>query len=199
MGRAEPAARSRNLLGTAIQLVLLLVLLAILTGVVLIVMQVLSLSRAPSDVASRATQALTSAQQAVQNITDPNHPPTGLAYDTEFSALDVWHVGDGLPGGSTYVLSLRNIQRRDGASSPDTAEYATIHAELRQPNVTRILGQPVRSDSDPRDYVVYKGEMFRIGAAVYRVNWISQEENAVAVGVVRSPDTVTQALKFQYD
>ena len=137
--------------------------------------------------------------QAVQNVADPNHPPSALAYDTEFTALDAWHVGDSLPGGTRYILTVKNIQHRDGASSPDTAEYATIHAELRQPNVTRLLGQVVRSDSDAHDYVVYKGEMFRIGRAVYRVNWVSQDENAVAAGVVRNPDGVTQALKFQYD
>jgi hypothetical protein len=199
MAHADPAVRGRNLLGTAIQVVFLLVLLAVLAGALLIFVQVLSLSRTPTDVAARATQALSGAEQAVQNVTDPNHPPAGLAYDTEFTALDVWHVGDGLPGGTTYVLNVKSIQRRDGAASPDTSEYATIHAELRQPNVTRILGQAIRSDSDAHDYVVYKGEMFRVGQAVYRVNWVSQKESALAAGVVRSPDTVTQVLKFQYE
>jgi len=199
MARADPAFRGRNLIGIAIQLVFLLLLLAMLAGVVFVFVQVASITRAPSDVTSRATQALSSAQQAIQNVTDPNHPPAGLAYDTEFSALDVWHVGDGLPGGTEYVVTLKAIERRDGATSQDTNEYAVLHAELRQPRVTRILGQAVRSDSDPHDYVVYKGEMFRIGRAVYRVNWVSQEDSAVAVGVVRNPDGVTQALKFEYD
>ena len=70
---------------------------------------------------------------------------------------------------------------------------------MRQPRQTRILGQIVRTDSDPHDYAVYKGEVFRIGHVVYRVNWISQDERALAAGVVRRPDAVTQSLKFEYD
>lgn len=199
MARTDPGVGGRNVLGTAIQVVFLLLLLTILAGVVFVVLQVAAVTRAPTDFAGRTTQALTTAEQALQNVTDPNHPPTALAYDTELSALDVWHVGDGLPGGIDYVLTVKAIQRRDGAPSPDTNQYVVVHAELRQPRVTRILGQAVRSDSDPHDYVVYKGEMFRIGRAVYRVNWVSQQDSAVGAGVLRNPDSVTQALKFEYD
>jgi hypothetical protein len=112
--------------------------------------------------------------------------------------VDVWHLGDGLPGGSEYVVAVASIQRRGGAASPDTSLYAVLHAELRQPRVTRILGQVVRSDNDAHDYAVYKGEIFRISGVLYRVNWISQEANEVAAGVVRNPDTITQTLKFDY-
>lgn len=200
MARSELAPRSAGILGTAIQLVMLLLLLAIFGAVLIVLLSLASLTSVPSQVggvASQAGRALTSAQQAVQNVTDPNHPPTGLSYDTEFTALDTWRVGDGLPGGTDYVLTVKSIERRAG-DSPDTALYAVIHAELRQPHQTRILGQLVRSDSDPHDYVVYKGETFRIGHAVYRVNWISQETNSLAAGVLRSPDTMTQQLKFDY-
>ena len=92
-----------------------------------------------------------------------------------------------------------DIRRRAGADSADTALYAVIHAELRQPRETRILGQLVRSDADAHDYVIYKGETFRIGRALYRVNWISQDENALAVGRYRSPDAVSASLKFDVD
>lgn len=180
---------------------MLLLLLAIFAAVVLVLFSVTSIANVPSQVggvASQASRIASSAQQAVQNATDPNHPPSGLAYDTELTAVDTWHVGDGLPGGTDYVLTVKDIQRRANADSPDTALYADVHAELRQPRETRILGQLVRSDSDPHDYVVYKGEMFRIGHAVYRVNWISQEAEAVAAGIVRSPDAMTQPLKFDY-
>ena len=200
MARSELAPRSAGILGTAIQLVMLLLLLAILGAVVVVLLSLASLTSVPSQVggvASQASRALSSAQQAVQNVTDPNHPPTGLSYDTEFSALDTWRVGDGLPGGTEYLLTVKSIERRAG-DSPDTALYVVVHAELRQPHETRILGQLVRSDSDPHDYVVYKGETFRIGHAVYRVNWISQETNSLAAGVVRNPDTMTQQLKFDY-
>ena len=140
-----------------------------------------------SGAAAEASRAVSGAQQALQNATDPNHPPAGLIYDNEFSALPVWHVGDGLPGGSQYVLTVQSIKRREGADSPDTALYAVIHAELRQPRETRLLGQLLRSDADPHDYVIYKGETFRLSRALYRVNWMSQDENAVAAGRYRNP------------
>jgi hypothetical protein len=200
----------RGLVGTALQVVLLLLLLSLLAGVVLMLFAMLSLVNAPGQlaggvstglggVASEASRAVSGAQQALQNATDPNHPPIGLTYDNEFSALPVWHVGDGLPGGTQYVLSLQTIRRRAGADSPDTALYAVIHAELRQPRETRILGQLVRSDADAHDYVIYKGETFRIGRAWYRVNWISQDENALAAGRYRNPDAVSAPLKFDVD
>ena len=197
-------------MGTALQVVLLLLLLSILAGVVLMLFAVLSLVNAPGQlaggvttglggVASEASRAVSGAQQALQNATDPNHPPTGLTYDNEFSALAVWHLGDELPSGSQYVLTLQAIRRRAGADSPDTALYAVVHAQLRQPRETRILGQLVRSDADPHDYVIYKGETFRIGRALYRVNWISEEDAAAAAGVLRHPDAATAPLKFEYE
>ena len=121
-----------------------------------------------------------------------------LTYDNELASLHVWHVGDGLPGGSEYVLTLQGIKRREGADSPNTALYAVVHAQLRQPRETRLLGQLVRSDADPHDLVVYKGETFRIGHALYRVNWISQDEASLAAGALRHPDAATQSLKFDY-
>ncbi len=198
------------MIGTAVQVVVLLLLLSILAGVVLVLFAVASLVNAPgqvaggvgsrlSGVASEAGRAVSGAQQALQNATDPNHPPTGLIYDNEFSALHVWHVGEGLPGGSQYVFTLQAIKRREGADSPDTALYAVIHAELRQPRETRILGQLLRSDSDPHDYVIYKGEIFRLSRALYRVNWISQEESTLAAGTYKNPDTVSAQLKFEFD
>jgi hypothetical protein len=207
-----PAApvQGRGVVGTAVQLVILLLLLSILATVVILLLAIAPLvsvsgqvgggvSSQLGGVASQAGRAVSSAQQAVQNVTDPNHPPTGLTYDNELSALQVWHVGDGLPGGSEYVLTIQAIKRRDGADSPDTALYAVVHAALRQPHETRLLGQLIRSDSDPHDYVVYKGEAFRIGRAVYRVNWISQEQDAVAAGIYRNPDAVSLPLKFEYE
>ena len=207
--RVVVAAPPRSLLSTALQTVVLLLLLGILAAVLLVLFAVASLVNVPgqvaggvgsqvSGVATQAGRAVSGAQQALQNATDPNHPPTGLVYDTEFSALQTWHVGDGLPGGTEYVLTVQGIKRRDGADSPDTALYAVIHAQLRQPRETRLLGQVIRSDTDPHDYAVYKGETFRIGRVVYRVNWISQDDNGLAAGVVRRPDAVTAPLKLDY-
>jgi hypothetical protein len=97
------------------------------------------------------------------------------------------------------VLTVKSIERRAGSSSPQTALYAVIHAELREPRQTRFLGQVIRSDSDPHDHVVYTGETFRIGRSLYRVNWISQVDESVAAGVLRQPDASTQPLKFEYE
>jgi hypothetical protein len=193
----------RNVLGTLIQLLLLLLALAMLAGTVFIVFAVTSAANAPgqavSGVGAQAGRALGSAQQAIQNVTDPNHPPAGLSYDTEYTALPTWHVGERLPESSQYVLTLQAIRRREGADSPDVGQYAVVHAELRQPRETRVAGVVLRSDRDPHDYVVYKGESFRIGRELYRVNWVSQEASAIAAGVYRHPDAMSAPLKFEYD
>jgi hypothetical protein len=202
-------ASSRGVVGTALQVVLLLVLLSILAGVIMVLFAVASLVNAPGQVAdgvgsrlggvaAEASRAASGAQQALQNAADPNRPPTGLIYDNEFNALSVWRVGDPLPGGSQYVVSVQAIKRRDGADSPDNALYAVLRAELQQPRETRIFGQLVRSDTDPHDHVLYKGETFKIGRALYRVNWISQDENAIAAALYRNPDSVNATLKFDY-
>jgi hypothetical protein len=207
--RVVVAAPPRSMLGTAVQAVVLLLLLAILAGVLLVLFAVASLVNVPGQVAggvgsqlggvaAQASRGISGAQQALQNATDPNHPPAGLTYDTEFSSLLTWHAGEGLPGGAEHVLTIQSIKRRDGADSADTALYVVIHAQLRQPRETRLFGQVVRSDADPHDYAVYKGETFRIGRALYRVNWISQDEGALAAGVVRHPDAITAPLKFDY-
>jgi hypothetical protein len=189
---------------------MLLLLLSILAGVVLMLFAVTSLVNAPGQlaggvtsrlggVATEASRAVSSAQQALQNATDPNHPPSGLTYDNEFSGLQVLHVGDRLPGDGQYVLSVQAIRSHNGADSPDTALYAVIHSELRQPRETRLLGQLVRSDSDPHDYVVYKGESFRASRVMYRVNWISDVDSALAFAAYRNPDAVNAPLKFDSD
>ena len=198
------------MLSTAVQGVFLLLLLAILAGVVLMLFAVMAVLNTPAQLAGgvgaqlsgasdQASRAVSGAQQALQNVTDPNRPPSGLSYDTEYTSLLTWRVGERLPDGAQYVLSVQSIRRRDGTDSPDTGLYAIVHAELRQPRETRLLGQLLRTDSDAHEHVVYKGESFRIGRAWYRVNWISQEASAMAAGVYRHPDAVSSPLKFEYD
>ena len=203
-------ATSHDVLGTALRIVALLLLLALLATVGVALWAMLSLVNAParlaggvgtqvSGAAATVGQAVASAQQNLQAMTDPAHPPRGLTYDTEYAGLQTWRVGDHLPDASQYVLTLQVIKRREPADSPDTALYAVIHAELRQPRETRLLGQLLRSDADPHDHVVYKGESFRIGRVLYRVNWISQADGALAAGVYRNPDQVGATLKFEYE
>ena len=201
---------ARSWLATAVQVVMLLVLLTILAGLGLMLVVLSSLINVPGQVAggvgasvtgvtAQASRAVSGAQQAFQNATDPTHPPAGLVYDTEFSALVTWHVGDHLPTQGAYDLTLQAIQRRASADSPDVALFAVVHAQLRQPRETRLLGQLIRSDADPHDYPIYKGETFRAGQGLFRVNWVSQDANALAAGVYRTPDTVSAPLQFDYD
>jgi hypothetical protein len=198
--------RSHSPLGVALQVVGLLLLLAILAGVLLVVFAIASLTSVPGSVggqvgglATEAGRTLTGAQQALQRATDRNPPPLGLAYDTELTALHTWRIGDQLPGGSAYVLSVEGVRRRDGAESTDTALFAVIAAELRQPRETRLFGQVLRSDEDRREHIVYKGETFRIGRALYRVNWVSQQDAGLAAGTLRHPDALSAPLKFEYE
>ena len=196
--------------GSVIQALILVLLLAMFGSLLLVLLTVASLLRVPGQVvggvsgglsgaAANASQALSAAERSLRDAADPTHPPSGLTYDTEYSSLQTLKVGEGLPDARDYVLTLQAIRRREGADSPDTALYAVVHAELKQPHETRILGQVVRSDKDPHDYIVYKGENFRVGRSIYRVNWISQEESSLAAGAYRHPDAVSAPLKFEYD
>ena len=205
------SSRSSGLnFGSVIQALILVLLLAMFGSLVLVLLTLASLLRVPGQVvggvsgglsgaAASATQALSSAERSLRDAADPTHPPSGLTYDTEFSSLQTWKVGQALPDARDYVLTVQAIRRREGADSADTALYAVIHAELKQPRETRLLGQVVRSDKEPHDYTVYKGESFRIGRSLYRVNWISQEDGSLAAGAYRHPDAVSAALKFEYD
>jgi hypothetical protein len=205
-----PSVARRGALVTAIQVLTVVLLVAILGCCMLVLFAMAAVVNVPGQMAggvqgslgaaaSEAARGIGQARQALQDSIDPNYPPTGLTYDTQFSALRVWHPGDSLPGGSQYVLTVKSVQRRAGATTPETVVYATLHAELRQSRETRVLGQLIHSDSDPHDYAIYTGELFRIGNVLYRVNWVSQEENAFAAGVLRQPEAVTQSLKFEYD
>lgn len=210
-GQPGPPRNSQgNPLGVVVQVLAILVLLAILGSVLLVLFAVASLTNAPrelaggigSQVGAAATQVVSAAvgvDQAVQNATDPHHPPSGLTYDTEFSSLLVWRAGEQLPGGGRYVLTLQSIERWQNASSVDTTLYGVVHAELRQPNEVTVLGQVLRSDRDAHDYAVYKGETFRISGTLYRANWLSQQSGSMAAGIYRNPDMVTAPLKFDYD
>ena len=87
---ATTETRGRGVVGTAIQVMILLLLLSILAAVVFVLFAVMSLVNVPGQVAggvstglggvaSQAGRAVGSAQQALQNATDPNHPPGCLA------------------------------------------------------------------------------------------------------------------------
>ena len=201
----QAAPPPRSFLGTLVQLLAVIVLVVLLLGFVGAGLLLASAFGVGGQVAGaggqvqRAAQSVADAGRQLLESTDPARPPTGLTYDTEFASLSVVHVGASLGDAQQYVVTLTGIQRRAGSDSPDTALYATVHAELRQPRETKLLGQVIRSDRDPHDYVLYKGEAFRLGPTVYRVNWVSDQDQAIAIAAYRHPDAVTQPLKFSLD
>src|SRR3954462_422768 len=94
----------RSTLGTAVQVVFLLLLLTVLAGMLVLLFAVLSLVNTPARVAgdlgsslngvgTQASRAVSGAQQALQNVTDPNRPPVGLVQDTEFTSLQALRIG----------------------------------------------------------------------------------------------------------
>ena len=205
---AEPSMatqqRTGNGLGTAIQVVLLLLLLSILAGVLVVVLTAMQATQAPGQavngVTDQATRALGNAQQALRDATDPNHPPSGLSYDTEFAALDTWQVGQTLPGGTQYVLTVQSIKRRDNAESNDTAQYAVIHAELRQPHESAGARPTAPLRYRPaRLHAVQGRDVPNRQHAVPRQLDQPASRRAVAAGVYRQPDAVRAPFKFAYD
>src|SRR5215207_6620166 len=83
--------RSHSALGLIIQIVGLMLLLVILAGVLFAVFAVASLTSVPGrvgnqfgDAAYGAARAVGGAGEAIQRVADPNRPPTGMTYDTEY-------------------------------------------------------------------------------------------------------------------
>ncbi len=152
------------------------------------------------DVVERAGEGVRSTTRDVLDRFDPAHPPRqALALDTEFDALRVVRVGDEVGRTEEYVLTLREIRRRGGADSPDVAQYAVVHREYVTPKKTTVFGVTVRVDRGEADYYLYKGESFRLGDEFYKVNWVSIDDQAMAVARYRHADTLTAPLKFQVD
>jgi len=131
---------------------------------------------------------------------DPAHPPrVALSQDQEIDEFLRVGVGSEIAGSSTRTVTLSAIQRRSDATSPDAALYATLHSDLRQSNDTKVFGVTVRSSRDPKDDYLYKGETVRIGAKLYKVNWISVERQQMALILYRDQDHVTAPIKASFD
>ena len=208
---APPAPRRFDAVGAAsrgigllLKLTLLLILLTVLVGL----MGLVGVGGRPTaGVGDRIGAALEGgagavarAVQTVRDAADPAHPPRGtLAQDTEFDELLRLDVGATIAGSQTRTLTITAIQRRQDAENPDQGVYAVVHSELIVPRETRVLGLLVRTDRDPRDEYLYKGESFRVGRRLYKVNWVSLDRQQVAVAAYRDPDRATAPLKFQVD
>jgi hypothetical protein len=205
--QAESLGAASRFVGLLLKLTLLGILVAVLVGIVGLIGWIGVGSRAGAGLSDQVSGALTrgagalaNAVQVVRDATDASHPPRQtLAQDTEFEELIRVDVGFSLPAPETRTLVFSGVQRRDGAESPDAAVYAVVHSELKAPRETRVLGIVVRTDRDPRDYYLYKGESFRIGRRLYKVNWVSLDRRQMAVAAYRDPDRVTGPLKFELD
>ncbi|MFN8635625.1 MAG: hypothetical protein U0893_17395 [Chloroflexota bacterium] len=191
-------------IGLLLKLTLLLILLAILWGVVSLIGAGI---RAPAAIGDQIGGALErgagligAAGQHVADAFDPSHPPRqALAQDVEIDQLLRVDVGSQVVGSATREITLASVQRRADPSGPDGAVYAVLHAELREPQETKVLGVTVRSTRDPKDVYLYRGETIRIGRALYKVNWVSVERQQLALVAYRDQDRVTASLKAELD
>ena len=202
--RRDPLGVASGVVGLALKLTWLAILLALLVGL----LGLIGIGGRPTatvgDKVGAAFQqgvnALGAAAQQARDAFDPTHPPrTALAQDTEIDELLRIGVGQELTGSGTRTVTLASVQRRDGADGPDTAVYATLKSELRVPDETKVLGVTLRSTRDPREHHLYRGETFRIGTKLYKVNWVSVERQQAAIVAYRDQDRVTAPTKFAID
>jgi hypothetical protein len=179
-----------------------LVTLALLGLLVLLAASLLSVSgglqQRFSSAVSRTGQSLTAAGQAIGDVFNPRHPPRySITQDTEFSTLQTLRAGDTLGQSAEYVYTLADVRRReDAGGAPDFAQYAVLERRYRTARETKVLGLTVFTDRGEQQYVLDRGVSFRIGAQLYKVNWISAVERQMAVGVYRNPDQFGGRLAF---
>ena len=202
--RRDPLGVASGLVGLALKLTWLAILLALLVGL----LGVIGIGGRPTATVGekvgaafqQGVSAIGAAAQQARDAFDPAHPPrTALAQDVEIDELLRLGVGQELSGSGTRVVTLASVQRRDGAESPDTAVYATLKSELRVPEETKVLGVTLRSTRDPREHHLYRGESFRVGNKLYKVNWVSVERQQAAIVAYRDQDRVTAPAKFAID
>jgi len=201
---ARPAPAWRLILEAAIALRSLLTLAVVL----LIVLFALSLSSTVGSLNDRLTgaaqrtgQAITGAGQAVSDAFNPTHPPRyAITQDTEFSSLETVGAGQAFGHSSQYVFTLEGIQRREaGSANPDFAQYATVARRYQVPRETKVLGITIYVDRGEQQYILDRGETFRIGGQLYKVNWISSAQMQMALATYRSPDQFAGRLAFDSD
>lgn len=154
-----------------------------------------------SGAVQRTGQVLTSAARAVGDVFDPTHPPRyPISQDTEFSSLTTVRVGDTIGQSTAYTFTVADIRRREDASgNPDIAQYAVLQRQFQTPRETKILGITVRVDRGEQQFIVDRGETFRIGPRLFKVNWISASDRQLAIGVYRAPDQFAGKLAFDSD
>src|SRR5581483_4367823 len=137
---------------------------------------------------------------AAPRALDPTHPPRGtLVYDAELDELRIVEPNGAVASHPARDLVLARIEKRVGAESPETAQYAVVLDRLSVPRETRVLGVVVRRSDDAHEHVVYDGQFFRVGRALYKVNWVQFAPPRMAVGRLRNPDVPVEELVFVVD
>ncbi|MHB1132673.1 MAG: hypothetical protein ACYC4L_09840 [Chloroflexota bacterium] len=152
------------------------------------------------EVAGAAAERARDQAQGLRDQFDPAHPPReALALDPEFAELRRLPLGGEVAAGAEYRLALRAIERRGDAAAPAQAQYAVVQRQFITPREQRVLGVVVGVDRGEADYYLYQGESFRVGRAYYKVNWVSTEQQEMAILRYRSADGLTAPLKFEID
>jgi hypothetical protein len=204
---AAPPSLLRLLLG-GIGATIGLVLIALLLILLVTLVNFMSLAGQPfagvgeraSAAADRTGRAIGDLLQGMADRVNPSHPPrVAIDQDTEFEGFRVVGVGELLGETGEYEFRVEAIRRRDGAGSPDTAQYAVVKRQYRTPRETKIAGVTIRVDRGEAEHYLDKGESFRLGRALSKINWVSAERGQIAVGQYRQPDRVTVPLDFAYD
>lgn len=195
----------------AVALVVGVVVLALLVAVLLTLLALVdrlgAAPRALGEVGARASAASASAVQAVgdaaqaaRDALDPTRPPRGaLSYDAELDELRKIDVGGVVAPHPQREIVLAGVSKRVGAETPETAQYGTVVDRLKTPRETRVLGVVVSRTDDARTYTLYKGQVFRIARALYKVNWVVFDPPQIAVGRLRSANGAVGELAFAVD
>ena len=125
-----------------------------------------------------------SAIQSVGDVVDPLHPPRyPINQDPEFDELRSLSVGDTVGDSRLYHFTVLAVEQRTDGGDPAQLVYARIHQRLLVPDITKILGVTIRTDDQPKDYALYRGQEFGLAGHAYKVNWLSIQNHAL--GIIR--------------
>ncbi|MBI3966888.1 MAG: hypothetical protein HY329_14745 [Chloroflexi bacterium] len=205
----EPERRPRSwtgLLGSlAIGSLLLLILLA--AGIVLALFlsfanmstgAVNGIEARISAAAAQTGRAVGAMVQAIGDAMDPTHPPRQpLVLDSELDELVKVGIGDRLGNSKEYRFTVKEIRKRSGAGAPETAQYAVVHREYVTPKERKLLGVTYSTDKGEQDFYLDRGEAFRIGRDLFKVNWVSMDRQQLALVKFRHADQYSGPLEFQ--
>jgi len=189
-----------GVLALGLMLATLLVLLAVVDRLGAAPRALVDLGSRAGAVSAGAARVVGETAQSARDALDPTHPPRGqLSLDAELDELRVVAVGGSIAPHPQRELTLRGVEKRVGADTPETAQYASVTDRLRTPRETRLLGVVVSRSDDAQQRVLYKGQLFRVGRALYKVNWVGFEGQQVGIGRLRSADGAVGELAFAID